>query len=289
MTHAATSSHPPSLMTVVERTLREECRLTEASNVLLAVSGGSDSMAMLHVMASLSARLGMTLSAHGVDHGLRSAAPLELDVAQSFAESLGVSFSRSKLEVSPGSNLQARARAARYQALRSRASELGANFIATAHHAEDRAETVLMRLLRGAGPQGIGVLPPRSHDLLRPLIRARKADIMGHIIRHQIQYSEDPSNADTRYLRTRVRHGLMKTLAAESPGIIEHLNSLADRMFEFSAGDHTKLPGLGRAQLEELQRLLSSPRDGREIALSGGWVLKLERRKIMCRSNGSVA
>lgn len=288
MNQVTKSSHPPSLLTVVERTLNVECRLPRASTVLLAVSGGSDSMAMLHVMAILAPRLDLTLSAHGVDHGLRPAAPSELEVAQAFAESVGVAFSRSRIDVPHGSNLQARARTERYRVLRARAREIGADYIATAHHAEDRAETVVMRLLRGAGPAGIGVLPPFSDDLLRPLIRARKADIMGHVRRHQIAFSEDPSNADSRYLRSRVRHGLMKALAEESPGIVGHLNALADRMLELAADENEKLPSLRRAQVDELRRLLSSPRDGREIALSGGWVLKLERRKIVHSSNGSV-
>lgn len=288
MIHSASSSHPPSLLTAVERALREECRIPESSRVLLAVSGGSDSMAMLHVMSSLAPRFGLTLFAHGVDHGLRPAAHSELDLAESLARSLGVPFSRSKVDVSRGSNLQARARAIRYRVLRAAAGGVGANFVATAHHAEDRAETVLMRILRGAGPQGIAVLSPRAGDLVRPLIRARKADIMGHIGRHRIAFSEDPSNADVRYLRSRIRHGLMQALAAESPGIVGHLNALADRMLELSAGEDSRMPHLRRAQADELRRLLSSPRDGREIALSGGWVLKLERRKIVCGSNGSV-
>ncbi len=243
-------------------------------------------MAMLHAMSLLGSRLGLTLFAHGVDHGLRPAASSELDCAQAFALSLGVPFSRSKIDLPRGSNLQARAREARYRMLRAEAHAVGADFVATAHHAEDRAETVMMRLLRGAGPRGLAVLSPRCGDLARPLIRTRKADIMGHIGRHQIPFSEDPSNADARYLRSRIRHGLMQALAAESPGIVGHLNALADRMLELVAGGDSGVPCLRRAHMNELRRLLSSPRDGSEIALSGGWVLKVERRKLASGSNG---
>ena len=227
-------SHPPSLQVVVERTLREECRLPAGSRIVLAVSGGGDSMAMLHAMAALANRLGLRLSAHGVDHGLRPEAALELDGAEQLADCLDVPFSRSRISVRRGSNLQARARSQRYEELRKVAHALSAKFIATAHQAEDRAETVLMRLMRGAGPAGLAVLAPLAEDLLRPMIRVHKSDVISYLRRHKIRYSEDPSNGDERYLRSRVRNGLLPRLQAESPSIVRHLNSLADRMLEFS-------------------------------------------------------
>src|SRR5688572_20374575 len=153
-------SHPPSLVTLVRRTLREECGPLAQRSVLAAVSGGGDSQAMLSVLARLAPELGFRLAAHGVDHGLRSEAAAELDVAEALATKLGGPFSRTRLQLERGSNLQARAREARYAALRdvARSSEA---LIATAHHATDRAETVLLRLLRGAGPRGLAVLAPR--------------------------------------------------------------------------------------------------------------------------------
>jgi tRNA(Ile)-lysidine synthase len=275
-----TSSHPPTLLKVVERTLRHDCQVQRNSKILLAVSGGSDSMAMLHVMSMLAPKLGLKLFAHGVDHGLRPEAKLELDGVAKFAAKLAVPFSSSRIEVSLGSNLQARARAQRYEALRLAARDLGAETVATAHHADDRAETVLMRLLRGAGPRGLGVLPARSADLLRPLIRARKSDVLSHLQRHEIHYFEDPSNANRRYLRSRVRHQLLPALHLESPGIVEHLNALADRMLECATDENSSSLGLSRSQTQGLRRMISSPKDGGEIALAGGWVLKFERRKI---------
>ncbi len=280
-------SHPPSLQVVVERTLREECRLPAGSRILLAVSGGGDSMAMLHVMAAVANRLGLTLSAHGVDHGLRPEAALELDGAEQLANCLDVPFSRSCISVARGANLQARARNQRYEELRRVAHALSAEFIATAHHAEDRAETVLMRLMRGAGPAGLAVLAPRAQDLLRPIIRVRKSEVLSYLRRHQIQYFEDPSNGDERYLRSRVRHGLLPRLQAESPGIVRHLNSLADRMLEFAEQGNATPLGLPRLQAENLRRMIRHPREGVEIALKSGWVLKFERRKIrVVRSGG---
>src|SRR5688500_1491469 len=149
-------------------------------------------MALLHALALVRQRFGLILSAHGVHHGLRSEAEDELALASDFSRQHAVPFSVSRLELAPGGNLQARARAARYAALRGEAAQLGATLIATAHHADDRAETVLLRLLRGAGVAGLGVLPVRSHDLIRPLIRAPRAAILRHLERHGVPYREDP-------------------------------------------------------------------------------------------------
>jgi tRNA(Ile)-lysidine synthase len=174
-------SHPPTLLTLVRRSLREECNVEPGERVLVAVSGGSDSTALLHVLARLAPEFGIFVSAHGVDHGLRAEAAQELDGVEALAERLSVPFTRSKVELQSSGNLQARARKARYLALNEARAEANATYVATAHHAEDRAETVLMRLLRGAGPRGLAVLAARSGSLLRPMIRARKAAVLAHL------------------------------------------------------------------------------------------------------------
>lgn len=222
-------SHPPSLTTLVRRTLAEECGALAGRTVLAAVSGGGDSQAMLSVLARLAPSFGFALRAHGVDHGLRAEARRELDVAQALAERLQVPFARTELALARGGNLQARAREARYAALREAARAEGA-LIATAHHATDRAETVLLRLLRGAGPRGLAVLAPRAHDVIRPLVRASKEDVLLHLQRHHLEFSQDPSNADAAFLRVRVRHEALPLLEQLSPGIVRHLNTLADAL-----------------------------------------------------------
>jgi tRNA(Ile)-lysidine synthase len=265
---------------LVERALRDECRVEPGEKVLLAVSGGVDSTALLHVMASLSESFGLELHAHGVNHGLRDEAPAELDQIERLATTLGVPFTRSNVQVPKGANLQARARNERYAALRRTALGLGARWIATAHHADDRAETVLIRLLRGSGPVGLGVLAPQKGDLIRPLIRASRLDILEHLERHQLQYSVDPSNRDPHYLRTRIRIDVLPMLIQESPGIVSHLNALADRMLELSGENPLSSLALSRSQADELKRMLRNRQDTAEIALSGGWVMKLEKRKL---------
>jgi tRNA(Ile)-lysidine synthase len=185
-------------------------------------------MALLHVLGLLRARHAFGLFAHGVDHGLRAAAAGELDVAEDFARRLEVPFTRSAVRVAPGGNLQARARAGRWEALRAAASRAGVDRIATGHHADDRAETVLMRILRGTGSRGLAALPPVDGDRIRPFCRARRADIDAHVARHALPHAIDPSNRDPRFLRTRVRHEVMPMLERLSPRIVEHLCGLAD-------------------------------------------------------------
>ena len=239
-------------------------------------------MALLHVLARLRQPLGLTLVAHGVDHGLREGAAQELDVARAFGESLEVPWSQTKVLVLPGGNLQARARLLRLEALRARAAETGATHIATAHHADDRAETVLLRLLRGASPAGLAVLPPREGDLVRPLLRARRAAIDAHLHRHAIPFSTDPSNRDPRFLRTRVRRELLPLLTTLSPGIVDHLNGLADdlnaqRLAGIEGSDVgsglAPLPPLPRSARVALAQLVASRSKTARVTLPQGLVV----------------
>ena len=279
-------SHPPTLITLVARCLREECGVTRGTRLLLALSGGSDSMALLHVLSLLAKKSGFLLNAHGVDHGLRPAAALELDRAEARCSALGVPFSRTVLALSQGGNLQARAREARRSALLATATSLRADLIATAHHADDRAETVLLRLLRGAGPTGLAVLPPRSGVWVRPQGRARKADILAHLARHQLEFAQDPSNLEPRFLRTRVRGELLPLLEQLSPQIVAHLCALADALAEpllpgseRALGEHPRdaiALTLNRAQRVSFGRARTLGQRSARIRLSHGHELRLD-------------
>ncbi|HWZ93383.1 MAG TPA: tRNA lysidine(34) synthetase TilS [Polyangiaceae bacterium] len=278
-----TRSHPPTLLTLASRTLREECQVRRGTRVLLALSGGGDSMALLHVLAVLGKKQGFFLSAHGVDHGLRAEATAELDRAAARCGELGVAFSRTVLALESGGNLQARAREARRATLCEAAEATGSELIATAHHADDRAETVLIRLLRGAGPRGLAVLPPRSGIWIRPLCRARKSDVRLHLERHALAFAEDPSNANRRFLRTRVRFELIPLLEQLSPQIAGHLCALADALEPNGGAAHetfrdergVALP-LNRAQRVLVGRALALGQRSARVSLAGGRELKLD-------------
>lgn len=267
-------SHPPALLRRTARTLREETPLVRGERVLCAVSGGGDSIALLHVLARLRSELGFELVAHGVDHGLRAEAGAELDLAERLAHELGVVFSRTRLDLSDGGNLQARAREARYAALDAAAGAAAARWVATAHHADDRAETVLMRILRGASPRGLAVLPAASERRLRPLIRSPKAAIALHLQRHGLLFASDPSNVDPRFLRTRIRHELIPLLESLAPGAAHTLNVLADEWTEPAPLVVTDAQGqvlpVRRSQAAQIRRAQKMGRGAARIWLAGG-------------------
>ena len=245
-------THPPTLITLARAALREHPLVPRGSSILVAVSGGPDSMALLHVLALLRARIGFGLFAHGVDHGLRAEADAELDLAEGLARSIDVPFARSRVSVPPGGNLQARARAQRWDALRAAASHRGAIRIATGHHADDRAETLLMRLLRGTGLRGLAVLPPLDRadgERIRPFYRARRADVEAHVARHGLPFATDPSNRDPRFLRTHVRHEVIPALERLSPRVVEHLCRLADDAQAPAGSDPTSMLRIGGSRL----------------------------------------
>jgi tRNA(Ile)-lysidine synthase len=273
-------SHPPTLLTLATRTLSEECRLERGERILAAVSGGPDSMALLDVLARLGPKLGFDLAAHGVDHGLRPEAAQELDLAERHAVRLGVPFTRTRVALEAGGNLQARARTVRYAALEEAARAHSAALIATAHHADDRAETVLLRLLRGSGPRGLAVLPPRAGARIRPLIRARRSDVLLHLERHGVPFATDPSNADRRHLRVRVRDELLPLMTDLSPGVVGHLNALADALLGGDAPpelEHgTSNVPLGRAQRLLIRRARALGQRRAAVRLAGGWEARID-------------
>jgi tRNA(Ile)-lysidine synthase len=275
-------SHPPTLITLVSRGLREECGVTRGTRVLHALSGGGDSTALLHVLALLAKKQGFCLVAHGVDHGLRAEAAAELDQAQALCASLGIEFSRSVLALSGGGNLQARARDARRAALCAAADAASAELIATAHHADDRAETVLLRLLRGSGPNGLAVLPPRAGRWIRPQCRARKADVVAHLTRHRLAFADDPSNQNRRFLRTRVRHELLPLLEQLSPQIVQHLCALADALCAAPGSEAAVFDEQGvalllnRAQRQLVGRARSLGQRSARVSLPNGRELSLD-------------
>jgi tRNA(Ile)-lysidine synthase len=217
----------PSLATLARRVL-DDARVPNGATILTACSGGLDSQVLLDVLAHVGKRGRLRVVACSVDHGLRPAAKDELALVAALAHGRGVEHRTVEVAVKPGSNLQARAREARWNALREVAAEVGATRVATAHHREDRAETVLIRILRGAPLEGLAVLAPESHDVLRPLIHASRSRIESHARDRRITWADDPSNADPRFLRTRVRREVLPLLRTLDPRIDEHLVALAD-------------------------------------------------------------
>ena len=213
----------------VRRTLLERRLVKAGEGVLIACSGGPDSVAMTHVLSFLSRDLDLRLQVAAVDHGLRPEAKEEVAQVGAFVRRLRLPFHGLRVQVELGDSLQAHARRARYDALATLAQNLGVGTIAVGHTQDDQAETVLLRLLRGTGLEGLGAIVPRRRDgVVRPLIDCPRSLVLAHITAHRLPFITDPSNDDRAFGRARVRHEILPGLLVEDPRVVEHLSNLAD-------------------------------------------------------------
>jgi tRNA(Ile)-lysidine synthase len=187
--------------------------LAGGETVLVAVSGGADSVALLSVLTTLAPTWRLALHVLHVDHGLRPGSGRDAEVVGALAARLGVPMDVERVQVGPGS-VEAAARAARYAALEAWAARLGASRIAVGHTADDQAETVLMRVLGGAGVRGLAAIPPVRGRIIRPLIEIRRHTVRDALRAAGFDWLEDPANRDPKFLRNRIRHELLPLLAA---------------------------------------------------------------------------
>jgi tRNA(Ile)-lysidine synthase len=243
--------------------------------LVVAVSGGPDSLALLHLLAQAGLHpAGYIVAAH-LDHGLRLGSAADAAWVQETAARWGVACHTRRVDVAALSlreklSVEEAARRARYHFLAEVAGQEGAPVIITAHTADDQAETVLMHLLRGSGLSGLrGMLPAAPVPgaphltLLRPLLTTTRAEILDHCAAQGLRPLEDESNADPAFFRNRVRHELLPLLAGYSPAIKERLQSLA----AISAADY-----------ELLSYLAAQARAGLEVGAGAGWTA-LDRPK----------
>ncbi len=208
---------PPSLQ-AIETSFAP---LAEANALLLAVSGGPDSTALLLMAASWARRRAgrPRLQAATVDHGLREASAEEARAVAALCEKLGVPHRVLPWRgAKPESRVQERAREARYALLDECARAVGADFVVTGHHLDDQAETTLFRLLRGSGIGGLRAMAARTTrqgvTIARPLLGFAKRELVATCEAAGVAFARDPSNEDPRYARTRLR-ALGAALAAE--------------------------------------------------------------------------
>jgi len=238
--------------------------LRGGETVLAAVSGGADSVALLHVLHSLAGEWAWTLHAVHVHHGLRPEADADAAFVRDLCAQLGVALHVERVVVRQGppwEGLEAEARRARYRAFRDVAQRIGAHRVATAHTADDQAETVLMRLLEGAGPRGLAGIARARGLYVRPLLDVRRAQVEAYLRGRGVPWVDDQSNFDTRMLRNRIRHEVLPFLTR----VVEP--SLVERLCRSATLVRSMVEDLEAAAVRELRRL------GREEA--GGWVLPM--------------
>lgn len=209
--------------------------LPEGSLVLVALSGGADSLALAAAVAFEAPRGDWRAGAVIVDHGLQAGSAEVAERAAEQARELGLDPIRIiRVQVSEaGEGPEAAARAARYAALESARAELGAELIMLAHTADDQAETVLLGLARGSGATSLAGMPARTATLARPLLGLRRETLRAACRDAGLEWWEDPHNFDERFARVRVRERVLPMLEAElGPGVTEALVRTAEQLRE---------------------------------------------------------
>ena len=204
--------------------LKEQALLSPGDSVIAAVSGGADSVAMLFALYLLRDELGITLEAAHFNHHLRGA---ESDRDEAFVTDFcgryDIPLHLGSGRIVPGKKgLEAAARDARYAFLRRLPGK-----VATAHTADDNAETVLMRLIRGTGLKGLGAIAPVSGNVIRPMLTVTRDDVEAFLEEYALPHVEDSSNGTDDFLRNRIRHGILPLMRAENPRIGENLSAMA--------------------------------------------------------------
>ena len=192
--------------------------------VIAAVSGGADSVALLFSLYLLKESMGITLEAAHFNHGLRGAeSDRDAEFVRSLCDRYDIPLHLGKGQVTAGKKgLEAAARDARYAFFSTLSGK-----IATAHTADDNAETVLMHLVRGTGLKGLGGISPVRGNLIRPMLSTTRRDVLEFLEEYHLSCVEDSSNGTDAFLRNRLRHPVMPLLKEENPRLAENLSAMA--------------------------------------------------------------
>lgn len=218
----------------VKKTLYKYSMILQNDHVLVGLSGGPDSVCLVTILNRLKSELNIKLSAAYIDHTLRpNETPYEIDFCKDLCSSLGIPFFTRVINVNSYAkekklNKQEAARKLRYNALEEIALENAASKIAVGHNADDQAETVLMRLFRGAGHSGLSGIPPVRKNIIRPLIEIERKEIEQFLEDKGISFIVDSSNLKNTYLRNKIRHFMIPAIQSINKDIVKTLSRTAD-------------------------------------------------------------
>jgi tRNA(Ile)-lysidine synthase len=223
-----------NLVHKVTNTVKKHSMLSGEERVLIALSGGPDSVCLIHVLNNLKDNFKLDLYAIYIDHGLRpDETDSEIEFCKNLCKSLDIPFIIKSINVKSyvqelKINIQEAARQLRYRTFEETAYEINAHKIALGHTADDQAETVLMRLFRGSGTTGLSGIPPVRAAIIRPLIEIERKEIEQFLDDGKIDFIVDSSNLKKDYLRNKIRLSLIPLLKGFNPDIIETLSKTAE-------------------------------------------------------------
>lgn len=227
-------------------------------HILVAVSGGRDSMCLLHLLAGLQKERQLRLTAAHVNHGLRPDAGKDQHFVAEICKAWDIRFLVRKLNPrtqSPGESTEAWARKERYIALEEMRRETGADLIATAHHGNDQVETILLRLGAGAGIRGLRGIHPQRGRIIRPLLPFSRPAIKTYVKLNEIPYREDDTNRDIHYPRNYLRHRVIPEWDKLNPGLVSAFYQVSENIRETE-------PILGYAVERALDTVVEREDDG---------------------------
>ena len=223
------------LLSRFHKSLSQSGCLPPGSRVLVAVSGGADSVALLSLLHQVADKMGLSLEAAHLDHALREASHDDARFVEQLCDGLGVPLKVERRDVAEiarqcKGNLEEVARDVRREFMALTALAKKCHLTALGHHADDQAETFLMRLLRGASPAGLASMRMVNGAVVRPLLPFHRADLLAYLREMGIAWREDESNLDQMFTRNRIRHHLLPVMQSFNPNIGRQLAGLCERM-----------------------------------------------------------
>jgi tRNA(Ile)-lysidine synthase len=257
---------------------------------VVAVSGGGDSVALLDLLAGTAEFHRLELLVAHVDHGIHPDSGMVAERVEQLARSHHLRCITTHLGLGPSAT-ETEAREARYAWLDEVREREGAEYIITAHHADDQVETVLLRLLHGSGPAGLAAMAARRGPLVRPLLAFSRQEIAGYLGERRLSFWDDPANRDPRHLRSWIRSDLLPVIRQRVPGVDQALLQVASQAGEDrSAWDQVLqlLPGLNWREEETGCSVAAAVLGGYDSTL-GVAILRALGRRAGCRINRDQA
>jgi tRNA(Ile)-lysidine synthase len=246
---------------VIYEFIVEHGLLSPGDRVLVGLSGGADSVALVHLLLTLSPIFPITVLAAHLDHGIRSESLQDADFVRHLCDELGIPLIVDRVDVPALARqchmgMEEAARRARRDFLKKAAAWQDCSVIALGHHRGDQVETFVHRLLRGSGLSGLAAMRTKSGPFIRPLLAFTRKQILDYLAEQRLSHVEDLSNNDLSYTRNRIRHELLPRLRAFNPKIEEHLARLSRRIAleenYWQAEEQRLLRALGRTVKEEI-------------------------------------
>ncbi len=240
---------------LVDEAIARHGLIADGDSILVGVSGGADSVALLHLLAARASEGRLRLGVAHLDHGLRPESERDAGFVRAMAAGLGLDVYVERVEVAETQrrwrlSLEEAARRARYDFLQSTAARHGYVKVALGHHADDNAETLLLNLLRGSGRLGLGgIRAIREGVYIRPLIRATRSDIEQYLQVRKLPFRTDRTNSDTAILRNRIRHRLLPLLESDYRAGVR---TVLSRTAEVLADEEDWIEGLLRPDMERM-------------------------------------